>query len=154
VWRQAVPLNEQREDKCMADLGLKQAFGRYKADLSNPMWQVSAMAEDGSLVMSCWTKYLATEQKVMRYTDRLSRWGNNKPGNNLLKEHLTRAYETQLPVRLIMAKAENDADLDGVVDASKIKKTFHVRDDVVGKVVKFDGDNFVIDFRRPGPLTG
>jgi hypothetical protein len=135
----------------MGDLGLKQAFGRYKAELTNPMWQVSAIAEDGSLVVSCWTKYLVTEQKMMRYTDRLSRWGNNKAGNNLLKEHLTLALETQLPVRLIMARADNDSDLDGVVDASKIKKTFHVRDDVVGKVVTFDGDTFVVDFRKSAP---
>jgi len=135
----------------MADLGLKQAFARFKADLSNPMWQVSAIAEDGSLVVSCWTKYLVTEQRVMRYTDRLSRWGNNKPGNNLLKEHLTVALKTSIPVRLIMAKAENDADLDEIVDASKIKKTFHVRDDVVGMVSSFDGDTFVVEFRKPAP---
>jgi hypothetical protein len=108
---------------------------------------VSSIAEDGSLVVSCWTKYLVTRDGVMRYTDNLSRWGNNKPGNNLLKGHLTLAHENQLPVRLVMARAENDAELEGVVDASKIKKTFSVRKDVVGKVTTFDGDAFVIDFR-------
>jgi hypothetical protein len=33
-------------------------------------------------------------------------------------------------------------------DASTIPKTFHVRDDVIGKVVLFDGDNLALEFRR------
>jgi hypothetical protein len=41
----------------MGELGLQQAFGRYKATLENPMWAVSALAPDGSLVMSCWTHH-------------------------------------------------------------------------------------------------
>lgn len=133
----------------MGDLGMKQAFGHYKAELENPMWAVSSIAADGSLVVSCWTKYFGGgEPGVMRYTDQLSRWGNNKPGNNLLREHLTVAREKQLPVRLIMVRPENEDELEGVVDASKIKKTFHIRDEVVGTVVSFDGDTFIIDFRR------
>jgi hypothetical protein len=133
----------------VGDLGLQQAFARYKAKLENPMWAVSAIAEDGAIVVSCWTTNFGGGDKgVLRYTDHLSRWGNNKPGNNLLREHLMLAISESLPVRLVMAKPNNPSELEGVVDASKIEKTFHIRDDVVGKVISFDGDTFIIDFVR------
>jgi hypothetical protein len=38
--------------------------------------------------------------------------------------------------------------VDSGADASKIKKTFHVRPDLVGRVSSFDGDNFIVEFRR------
>jgi len=34
------------------------------------------------------------------------------------------------------------------LDASGMKKAFHVRPDLIGTVAQFDGDEFVIDFSR------
>ncbi len=51
-------------------------------------------------------------------------------------------------MRLIVATTDETDAVDSGHDASKVKKTFHVRDDVVGKLVDFDGDHFVIDFRK------
>jgi len=31
---------------------------------------------------------------------------------------------------------------------SRTRRTFHVRSDLIGKMVKFDGDHFIIDFTR------
>jgi hypothetical protein len=133
----------------MRFVGLEDAFAKYKAKLKNPMWAVSAIADDGSLVVSCWAHLFGGGGKdVMRYTDTLSRWGNNSPGNNLLREHLIAAHSQQLPVRLVIATAANESELAGVTDASKVKKTFHVKENVVGKVIDFDGDAFVMEFRK------
>jgi hypothetical protein len=135
----------------MKTLGLEEAFARYKAQLSNRMWAVSAIAADGSLVVSCWAHHFGGGAKgEMRYTDTLSRWGNNSPGNNLLRQHLNDAQAKNLAIRLVVATAVNPKDLEGITDASKVAKTFHVREDVVGSLHSFDGDTFVIDFRKPG----
>jgi hypothetical protein len=34
-----------------------------------------------------------------------------------------------------------------------IKRIIHVRSDLVGKVVEFDGDSFVVDFTRIAPAA-
>jgi hypothetical protein len=34
----------------------------------------------------------------------------------------------------------------------KHSRSFHVRPDLVGKVVKFDGDHFIVDFSRRGQI--
>jgi hypothetical protein len=131
-------------------LGLEEAFAKFKAKLENRMWAVCAFAPDGSLVISCWSHRFGGGGKgVMRYTDTLSRWGSNKPGSNLLREHLSVAHAQQLPVRLVVATyAEGTKDIESITDASKVEKTFHVREDVEGKVVEFDGDTFIVDFRK------
>jgi len=38
----------------MNELGYVEAFARLGAKLANPQWAVSAMADDGALVVSCW----------------------------------------------------------------------------------------------------
>jgi hypothetical protein len=52
---------------------LSNALKIYGASLANQRWAVSAIADDGSLVVSCWETYF---QKGMRYVDALSRWGD------------------------------------------------------------------------------
>ena len=84
----------------------------------------------------------------MRYTDILSRWEANSLGNNLLREHLLLALAESLPIRLVVATALNTLPIDKGWDASLISKTFHIKPEVVGRLVAFDGDEFIIDFRR------
>jgi hypothetical protein len=58
-----------------------------------------------------------------------------------LGQHLTRARDANLPVRMIVITEKPDA-------ADKVTREIHVRTDLVGKVVEFDGERFVIDFVR------
>jgi hypothetical protein len=133
----------------MANLGFIEAFAKFGAKLDNPMWAVSAIANDGALVISCWAHYFKSGSSgIVRYVDSLSRWGGNELGNKLLETHLSKAFAEKLPVRMVVATAENPDAVEREHDASKIKKTFHIRD-LVGQVTDFDGDHFVIEFRRP-----
>lgn len=130
----------------MKGLSLTAAFKSYGAALTNPRWSVSAKADDGSIVISCWEKLFS---KGMVYSDRLSRWEGNKPGNAELRQLIAEAKDLDLPVRLIVAHLEDNAALDGVWgDASAIKKNFSTRPDVVGRIIAYDGDMFTIVFSK------
>lgn len=134
----------------MQGLHLTDAFARYKAKLKNPNWAVSAISDDGAVVISCWAHYFRSAREgALLYVDSLSRWkGHNKAGNDLLREHLAEAFKEQLPVRLVIAHAAVPAAVEHGGDASKIKKTFSIKPELTGKVTKFDGDAFEIEFRR------
>ena len=130
----------------MARLGFTEAFAKYGAKLVNQNWAVSAIAEDGWFVMSCWTHYMKSGGGKLVYSDRLSRWNGNALGNDLLRKHLTEAFLKTYPVRYLAATASDPDLIDKGPDASKVKKTFNVRPELVGKIVSFDGDNFSIEF--------
>ena len=67
----------------MLTLGPVEAFRRYGARQVNAHWAVTAVAEDGSLVVSCWSHLSSRPFKyVMRYEDRLSRFVHNVAGSN------------------------------------------------------------------------
>jgi hypothetical protein len=130
----------------LAKLSFSEAFSRYGAKLRNMQWAVSAIAED-QLVVSCWQQYFGSaEDGVLPYEDRLSRWSG--PGNNLLREHLEQANREELPVRLVIARADQPEAVDQGANAGTVKKTFSVREDLIGRVTEFDGDDFRIEFRR------
>ena len=126
------------------------AFARYRAKLTNANWAVSAIAADGSVVVSCWSHYFKPAKNgVLSYVDSLSRWnGSNVSGNNLLRTHLEQAVAGNLDVPLVLARTSDEAAVDRGEDASKLSNTFGIRDDLVGTVTQFDGDNFVIEFRK------
>jgi hypothetical protein len=126
----------------MSDLTFTAAFAKYGAKLPNRMWAVSAIATDGSLVISCWQHLFDRNPApgVMRYSDRLSRWKGNTAGNNLLRAHLTQARDEKLPIRLVIASTRDTAAVDAGEDASKLDNVFHVREDFVGQLVSFDDD--------------
>jgi hypothetical protein len=134
----------------MPQAGFKDAFARYGAKLRNPMGPVSAVCPDGSIAISCWAQYFRKAEKgVWPYVDSLSRWlESNKLGNRRLREHLEQALATNATIRLVLAQTDNPAGVAGGEDASKFNNTFGAREDVAGKVTKFDGDNFTIEFRR------
>ena len=145
----------------MPTLSFTECFAKYGAKLTSPMWAVSAQAADGSIVISCWNNYFSRPDKdTLRYKDTLSRWEGNSLGNNLLREHISLAKAQDLPIRLVVATAQNTPHLDAGWDASKISKTFHIKPELVGRLVSFDGDEFVIDYCRsnnsfkPRPLRG
>jgi len=135
----------------MGSLNFSAAFARYGATLKNVQWAVSSIANN-QLVISCWAQYFQKEgEGCLVYRDRLSRWSG--PGNNLLKTHLEEAVRDELPVRLVIARSEDPTAVASGKPASEIKKSFSVRPEFIGKLVEFDGDAFVIEFRKDDDLT-
>ena len=49
-------------------------------------------------------------------------------------------------MRLVVSSTEETGHVESGGDASKVKKDFHVREDLVGEVVEHDGDKYVIRF--------
>lgn len=119
---------------------LVDAFAEFGAKPKNRQRCRSAIAEDGALVLSCSTAQFARPGPgVLRYEDVLSRESGDLPGVALLGEHLALAHTGKLPVRMVVI-----ADAVG----GKTRYNIYARPDVVGKLVEFDGDRFIVDFRR------
>jgi hypothetical protein len=131
----------------MATLSYTQAFRSYGAKLANPIWTDSAIAGDGALVLSCWSHKFKFAKGVLTYSDRLSHRQADTSGKKLLAEHLSTAREQSLVVRMVVATTDQPDVVDRGEPVDAIKKTFHVKPDVVGKITAFDGDDFVIEFR-------
>jgi len=122
-------------------LSLIDAFGKFGSKPTDRLRALSAMAADGAMVLNCSPAYFGhPAQGVLRYEDRLSREAATTKRAELLSQHLTLARDADLPVRMVVT-----------VSAESRKKGgggSHVRSDLIGKVVKFDGDHFIVDFTR------
>ncbi len=128
------------------NLTLVDAFRRFGAVPSRRLRALSAIAADGAIVLNCSQQFFAHPSRgVLRYEDRLSREPDDSKDLGLLGEHLTLARDGALPVRMIVASL---ADVK-----SGVARGYHVRPDLVGKVLKFDGDHFIIDFTRREELS-
>lgn len=123
------------------NLTLAGAFGRFGATPGNRLRALSAIATDGAMVLNCSQSHFAHPSPgVLRYEDRLSREPERSKDIALLGQHLTLARDEALPVRMIVAFSP---------DVKRgAASGYHVRPDLVGKVVEFDGDHFKIDFTR------
>ena len=131
----------------MARLGLKEAFAKYGAKLRNVQWSVSAWAPDGSLVLALWAHhYRKGKDGSPEYVGSASRWAG--PGNKEFRENLARAKSEDALIRLVISSTEHKDHIESGGDASKVKKEFHVRADLVGQVVESDGDNYVVRFKQ------
>jgi hypothetical protein len=121
-------------------LSLVEAFRQFGSEPYSRVRALSAMAADGAMVLNCSPAYFGhPAQGVLRYEDRLSREVPGGKCAELLSEHLTLARDASLPVRMVVTSV-----------ASEKQRTLsrHVRSDLIGKVVKFDGDHFIVDFTR------
>src|SRR5882724_3909723 len=125
---------------------LTEAFAKFGAKLRNRMFDYSAVAENGSLVFSCWEFLLKPKPDgLLRYEDKLSRWSRLRdPGKSLFRMHLRQAFDGRLQVRLVVATTKDKTAILAGSEARTARKTFSVRGDLVGKVILFDGDRFVI----------
>jgi hypothetical protein len=123
------------------NLTLIDAFGRFGAKPASRLGSLSAMAADGALVLNCLPGHFAHPARgVLRYEASLSAAHAESTIVTTLSEHLARARDGALPVRMIVNFPEREKAGKG--------GRYHVRPDLVGKVVEFDGDRFVIDFTR------
>ncbi len=132
----------------MSDLNLTDAFAKYGAKLSNRQWAFSAIAPDGSLVVSCWQHKITVDKGIWLYSDKLSRLRYQTPGRNLFEKHLVQARDEKLVVRIVIVSTKDTEIVDNGEDASKIKKSFDTRENYFGQIVSFDGDAFVIEFKQ------
>jgi hypothetical protein len=124
------------------NLNLVDAFSRFGATPRNGVRGLSAIATDGAVVLNCSQQRFAHPSRgVLRYEDRLSREARDSKDATLLGQHLTLAIDGALPVRMVV---EFSSEL-----RRGASRSYHVRPDLIGKVVQFDGDHFMVDFTRP-----
>ena len=122
------------------NLSLVDAFGKFGAKPRNRLHCLSAMAADGAIVLNCSKAYFGHPSPgILRYEDRLSRETADSKEGAYLGQHLTLARDGALPVRMVVTSTASD---DGG------RRSFHIRSDLIGKLVKFDGDHFIVDFTR------
>jgi hypothetical protein len=138
----------------MGVLTLTDAFAKYGAELDSK-YAFSAIADDGSLVISCWQhKFTIPRKGVLRYTDQLSRWQQPlSPGRELFASHIRKAHSESLPVRLVIVSTRDTASVDAGDDATKLKKAFDIRMGYLGAIASFDGDLYTIDFQEQKSAT-
>ncbi|HEV2442492.1 MAG TPA: hypothetical protein VGT07_08205 [Steroidobacteraceae bacterium] len=123
------------------NLTLIDAFGRFGAKPASRLGSLSAMAADGAMVLNCLPGHFGHPTRgVLRYETTLSAHSGSTVVTTL-GEHLVQARDGGLPVRMIVNFPESEKTGQG--------GGYHVRPDLIGKVVEFDGDRFVIDFTRP-----
>jgi hypothetical protein len=123
-------------------LNLIDAYAKFGAKPANRLRALSAVADDGAIVLSCATpQFVRPARGILRYEDRLSREADDATGKALLGEHLTRARDENLAVRMVVVSSATGT-------TGKSSRSFHVREDLVGKVTLFDGDHFIVDFTR------
>ena len=129
----------------MAKLGFAEAFAKYDAKLKNVNWSICAQAPDGSLVVSLWSHHFAkSADGVVTCSDTTERWSGL--GKDEFRRALALALSSKQRVRVVIATAKDSHAVERGEDASKIAKTFAVRDDLVGEVVEYDGARFAIRF--------
>lgn len=132
----------------MANLGIKDAFSRYGAALRNVQWSVSAWTPGGELVVSMWEHHRrkGTGPGTLVFEGSVTRWKG--PGNNEFRENIDKAFTLSSPVRLVIVRTEEIERVEAGEDASKVKKDFFLKEEVVGKVTEWDHDRYAITFTK------
>ena len=125
----------------MEKLNLVDAFARYGGKPANRLHSLSAMAADGAMILGCAsTRFGHPAPGVLRYEDKLSRDPQSATSANL-GAHLSLARDGNLPVRLIVIASKPNEE-------GPSERGIHVRTDLIGSVIKFDGDHYIVDFVR------
>jgi hypothetical protein len=125
----------------MANLNLVDAFAKYGGKPANRLHSLSAMAEDGAMILGCAsTRFGHPAPGVLRYEDKLSRDPKHSAESARLGSHLSLARDGNLPVRMIVIANKQEEGTAG--------REIHIRSDLIGSVVEFDGDHYVVDFVR------
>jgi hypothetical protein len=125
-------------------MNLSEAFALYGAEVPRRASRLSAIAADGALIVGCSARRFSRPAAgVMRYENVLSGDGGGTAEALLqLKQHLELAHKESRPVRLVI--------ITEAASGATPSRTVHVRRDLVGSVLEFDGDRYVIDFVRAG----
>jgi|SRR6185437_6491028 len=128
----------------MNDSNLLEAFASYKV---KPVRRLrSAMTPEGDLVISCWyAGFKKAQIEILRYEEDLS--GQTTEVARALRTHLAEAMSNGCEVRVIVAIETLVPKADPAAIAPA-RMTYYARKDLVGRVSSFDGERFVVEFRR------
>lgn len=97
----------------------------------------------GALVLNCFPRHFWHPARgVLRCQDSLS-LAAESVDLDIFAGHLALARDGALPVRVVRTPAPVEDEKN-----STRARGYNVRPDLVGKVVKFDGDCFIVDFTR------
>jgi len=119
-------------------LNLAEAYARYGAKLENRLRGLSAVAEDGAVVLTCETARLARPGiGILRFEGDISTGAPVARASALLREHLTLARDESRPVSMVI-----------VTPSTGRSRNIHIRKDLIGSVASFDGEHYVVDFTR------
>lgn len=127
----------------MGNLSLLEAFAVFGGKPANRLHSLSAISSSGTeMILGCsGSRFKHPTRGVLRYEDSLTR-ETQRPAEMLsLGEHLNKARDGNMPIRMIVITEKADP-------AGKVSREIHVRVDLVGKLIGFDGETFVIDFVR------
>jgi len=80
----------------------------------------------------------------LEFEGSVNRWKG--PGNKEFRENVAKAFKAQSNIRLIIVRTDQVERVEAGDDASKLKKDFHLKDNVVGKVIEWDGENYAFRF--------
>jgi hypothetical protein len=126
----------------MENLSLEVAYGRYGAQIANKQRSLSALAADGSLVLTCKSEQFSRPGAgILRYSAQLSTVDGTSSRVAELGTHLQTARDAGASVRAVVVTPPR----------GMVRRVIHVRTDLIGKIIDFDGDSFVVDFTRPAP---
>ncbi len=131
----------------MGEINALEAFWRYKVKPSTRAR--SALTEDRALVLSCsYSRFHRAESGMMKYEEDLS--GDSGSAATLLRTHLADALANELEIRLIVAISVQHTPSPETtpVAVRPARTSFHARKDLVGRVTFFDGQRFVVEFRK------
>jgi len=137
----------------MNEVNLAEAFLRYKVKATSHTR--SAVTPEGELVLSCsYGRFQRGEPGVLKYEEDLS--DDDSIGATTLRAHLAEALREGLQVLLIVAIPVQVAP---ALESSHVlprppRTSFHPRKDLVGRVTSFDGQRFVLDFRKKEQAPG
>lgn len=141
-------------------LNLTKSYAEYGAKLKNVQWSCSAIADDGAIVISCWDtkgkqfgsclleKMVQGDEVIgYRYIDELSLWGGNTAGNNEVRKNISLALAEDRPVRFVLVTCLDDLnEWAQKNDMKGMRKKFHIKPDLEGRVVEFENDRYVVEF--------
>jgi hypothetical protein len=136
-------------DAFMSEISQLEAFSSYRARPTNRAR--SALSDKGALVVSCWySRFQRAERDVLRYEEDLS--AEEGTSANTLRTHLAQALAEEVDVRLVVAVAAAAApEEESLIKTTPVRTprtTFYARKDLTGRVTFFDGQRFVIEFRK------
>lgn len=83
---------------------------------------------------------------MMDFGDSFDRWSGH--GNKEFRENVSKAHAAGSRVRLVIVKTDQIARVEAGEDASKIRKEFFLRDDMIGWVQELTDERYVIRFKR------
>ena len=141
-------------------MNLTKSYAKYGAKPKNVQWSCSAIAEDGAIVISCWDtkgkqfgscllEKILDGGKIIgyRYTDNLSLLKGNTAGSNEVREYITLAIVEDRPVRFVLVTCLDDLDEWAQrSDMKGMRKKFHVKPELEGRVVECENDRYVVEF--------